>query len=234
RSFLISTAISSSLVSQVYASSQFSFFEHSSCNAGTAFYQLTDPNPLTSDLNCHQMPNGSVAIYISDIDEGCTLRTYDSATCSPSTISGLLLAAGTCFYTGETEHIGSWRADCVGIAYTDSNGDDHGNSYSSDAGNAEVVDILATATGPVTVTQTNGEITKTVIPVKPTSSTATASSTDGAAEERASGSGTASATMSAATTSMSSLSSAGSRQKGLVMGMSTPAGIMLAIAGLLG
>jgi hypothetical protein len=77
RSLFISASISSSIVSQAYASTQFSFFEHSSCNAGTAFYQITDPNPLTSDMNCHQMPSGSVAIYIDDIDDGCT-RMYST------------------------------------------------------------------------------------------------------------------------------------------------------------
>lgn len=65
---------SSSLISRAIASTEFSFFEHSSCNAGTAFYQLTDPNPLTTDLNCHQMPAGAVALYISDIDDGCTRK----------------------------------------------------------------------------------------------------------------------------------------------------------------
>lgn len=170
-----------------------------------------------------------LATYVSESPSNhrSLVRTYSSSTCSPSTLSGLLLSAGTCFYVSESEPIGSYRADCVGIDYTDSNGDDHGNSYSVDAGDADVVDILATATGPVTVSPTNGQVTKTVIPVKVTSSSASSSATN----ERGADS-TASATSSVATTSMSSLANAGTKKRGVEM--TTPLGLVLVLAAFLG
>jgi len=131
----------------------------------------------------------------------------------------------------ESSPIGSYRADCVGIAYTDSNGEDHGNSYSPSSGDdAEIVDLLATATGPVTIPQTTGEITKTVIPVRGTES-ATATPTGAAVEETSTGS----ATSSAAKTGMSSLSNSAARQRGAVAVSTSAAGlVLLAVAGFLG
>lgn len=56
----------------VYAATQLSFFEHNSCNAGTSFEQYTDYNVLTADTSCHQLPNGTVAFYVNQIDQGCS------------------------------------------------------------------------------------------------------------------------------------------------------------------
>lgn len=77
RSLLVSTVfLSSALISGVDASSEISFFRQNSCNAGTGFYSWSNPNPLTSDVKCHPVPAGAVALYISDIDEGCTSMFY--------------------------------------------------------------------------------------------------------------------------------------------------------------
>lgn len=54
------------------ATLQLSFFEHSSCNAGTSIAQYDSPAPLQADTTCHQIQNGTVALYVDQIDEGCT------------------------------------------------------------------------------------------------------------------------------------------------------------------
>ncbi len=55
-----------------HGATQLSFFEHSSCNAGTSFQSYDDPNALQADTSCHQLPNGTVALYVHQIDDGCT------------------------------------------------------------------------------------------------------------------------------------------------------------------
>ncbi|KAK5051472.1 hypothetical protein LTR84_003124 [Exophiala bonariae] len=245
RLLVIPTALlfSSTFISLTTASTEFSFFEHSSCNAGTAFYQLTDPNPLITDLNCHQMPAGSIALYISDIDDGCLLRTYNTPNCNPSSLSGLLVNSGTCFYADAHEAVMlSWRADCAGVDYGDSNGEDHGNSYTSSsvsddgsgasegedtAESALVASILATATGPVTVSvDAQNAITKTVVPVKET--TTAASSVSGAVGDS---SMMGSATATAASTMFSSVANDADRlfpRSGLGWGLGVELGMGLA------
>ena len=56
----------------VHAATQITFFEHSSCNAGTSFAEYNDAGTLQSDTSCHQTPNGTVALYVNGIDSGCT------------------------------------------------------------------------------------------------------------------------------------------------------------------
>ena len=107
-----------------------------------------------------------------------SVRTYTSSTCDPSTPFGLLISAGTCFYIDETEPLGSWRADCLGTDYTYTNGDDPANSYSEDPGNPDVVEVLATATGAVTLLQSGKDMTLTVMPVAATVSPSAAPTSD--------------------------------------------------------
>lgn len=56
------------------ATTALTFFEHSSCNAGTSFQSYNDPNALQADTSCHQLPNGTVAVYVNQIDDGCTCK----------------------------------------------------------------------------------------------------------------------------------------------------------------
>ncbi|KAK5446569.1 hypothetical protein LTS15_009501 [Exophiala xenobiotica] len=139
-----------------HAATQLSFFEHSSCNAGTSFQSYDDPNALQADTSCHQLPNGTTALYVHQIDDGCTLRTYLSTSCDPvqSSLSGLLIPVGNCFYVEEGTNLGSWRADCPGVDYSSTNGLDTGNSYTNNAndGGDNVYSALVTATGAVTLT----------------------------------------------------------------------------------
>jgi len=138
------------------AASQLSFFEHSSCNAGTSVSQYEDPNALQADTTCHQVPNATVAMYVDQIDQGCSLRIYLSTDCDASAFSlaGLLIGAGTCFYVEEGVELGSWRPDCPNVDYSSTDGADTGNSYSNgqDDGGANVEAALVTATGAVTLT----------------------------------------------------------------------------------
>ncbi|EHY56402.1 hypothetical protein ABEF92_006630 [Exophiala dermatitidis] len=117
----------------VYAATQLSFFEHNSCNAGTSFEQYTDYNVLTADTSCHQLPNGTVAFYVNQIDQGCSIRSYTSSNCNPSSssLAGVLIGVGTCFYIDEGVDLGSWRPDCLGVDYSSTNGLDTSNSYTS-------------------------------------------------------------------------------------------------------
>lgn len=57
-----------------HAATQLSFFEHSSCNTGTSFQSYDDPNALQADTSCHQLPNGTTALYVHQIDDGCTCK----------------------------------------------------------------------------------------------------------------------------------------------------------------
>ena len=84
------------------------------------------------------------------------MRTYLSTSCDPaqSSLSGLLIPVGNCFYVEEGTTLGSWRADCAGVDYSSTNGLDTGNSYTNHAndGGDTVYSALVTATGAVTLT----------------------------------------------------------------------------------
>ncbi|KIV95778.1 hypothetical protein PV10_03393 [Exophiala mesophila] len=184
RSILLTSLLSSPLIPRVSGANVFSYFQLSSCNAGTAFYQYSDPNNLVHDINCHQVPNGTVAMYIDELDEGCTLRTYTSKTCSPSELSGVLITPGTCFYADHAIQLGSWRADCIGADYSFTNGDDTENSWTSDSGSADgIEEVLGTATGPVTITEHQAVMTKTVVPVRATDTDDTVTSATSTASD---------------------------------------------------
>ncbi|EXJ87297.1 hypothetical protein A1O3_04256, partial [Capronia epimyces CBS 606.96] len=55
-----------------HATTQLSFFEHNSCNAGTSFEVYTDYNALTADTSCHELSNGTIAFYVNQMDQGCS------------------------------------------------------------------------------------------------------------------------------------------------------------------
>ncbi|EXJ87296.1 hypothetical protein A1O3_04255, partial [Capronia epimyces CBS 606.96] len=103
----------------------------------------------------------------------CLVRSYLSSNCDPSasSLAGLLITVGTCFYIDEGVSLGSWRADCAGVDYTYTTGLDKSNSYSNSSNAAPAVQsILRTATGVVTVTPASS--------YSSTASPAAASSTD--------------------------------------------------------
>lgn len=117
-------------------------------------------------------------------DTWFAVRTYTSNTCSPSELSGVLITPGTCFFADHATQLGSWRADCIDADYSFTNGDDIGNSWSSDTGGADgIVEILATATGPVTITERQAVMTKTVVPVRGTDTDDTTASATGTASD---------------------------------------------------
>ncbi len=62
------------LATQVLAVTDLTFFEHTYCNAGTLFDEYDDTNSLVADTSCHQLPNGTVALYVNEIDDGCTSK----------------------------------------------------------------------------------------------------------------------------------------------------------------
>lgn len=153
--------------------------------------------------------------------------------------------AGTCFFPNEAKAVmGSWRADCMGISYSDSDAEDHGNSYSTSTPNeggegedgadpAHVVSILATATGPVTIStsQTSEDhVTKTVVPVSATSSSSEVDSTTGSATTPAARTTASSA---ASTTSSSVPNDAGLSCQRSGLKLMTSVGLVLALAGIL-
>lgn len=133
----------------------------------------------------------------------------------------------------------------MGIDYTDSDAEDHGNSYSSSApgeggeGEAEdgadpahVVSVLATATGPVTIapSQTSDEhVTKTVVPVSASSSSEVDSTTGTATTPAA----RTTASSAASTTSSSVPNDAGLSCQRSDLRLMTSVGLMLALAGIL-
>ncbi|EXJ83459.1 hypothetical protein A1O1_07082 [Capronia coronata CBS 617.96] len=171
-----------------------------------------DPNPLTADTSCHQFLNGTVAFYVNQIDQGCSIRSYLSSNCDPSTssIAGILIAVGTCFYVDEGVNLGSWRPDCAGVDYSSSNGLDKGNSYSNGTNTAPAVQsVLMTATGGVvTFTGVTASPTSSATPIStstatPTTATAAAGSASGTAgaASGSSASGTNGAAASASATS---------------------------------
>ncbi|KAI1619690.1 hypothetical protein EDD37DRAFT_654582 [Exophiala viscosa] len=182
----------------VHAATQITFFEHSSCNAGTSFAQYNDAGTLQSDTSCHQTPNGTVALYVNGIDSGCTLRTYESTNCDPSasSLAGLDVSVGTCFYVEEGVTLGSWRPDCSGIDYSSTNGEDTGSSYASSSSGV---------TGVVTLTASSTTSSSSTSMSSSTQSTSTsASSTVSSASGSGSGSTTATPTATAAATKASS------------------------------
>ncbi|KAJ9645632.1 hypothetical protein H2204_001213 [Knufia peltigerae] len=184
------------------ATTALTFFEHSSCNAGTSFQSYNDPNALQADTSCHQLPNGTVAVYVNQIDDGCTLRIYTSSDCSPlaSSPAGLLVPGGNCFFVDEGVDLGSWRPDCAGVDYSSSNGLDRGNSYSNNAndGSDEIYSALVTANGGVvTLTATAAASTSTSSSTSQETAAATTSASGGNSTSGAAGKGGASQTTSA-------------------------------------
>ncbi|KIW19236.1 hypothetical protein PV08_03530 [Exophiala spinifera] len=191
-----------------HAALALTFFEHSSCNAGTSFQSYNDPNALQADTSCHQLPNGTVALYVNQIDQGCTLRIYLSSDCSPLAPSpaGLLVPAGNCFFVEEGVDLGSWRPDCAGVDYSSSNGLDKGNSYNNNTndGSADIYSALVTATGVVTVTAASSSSTTA------SSSSATAASIPGNNTTSGDGNSGGNATTTMTTTTTNTTTTGGS------------------------
>jgi len=93
------------------------------------------------------------------------VRVYLSKDCdaSVSSLAGLLIGVGTCFYVEEGVELGSWRPDCSNVDYSSTNGEDTGNSYSNgqDDGGTNVESALETATGALTLTAGSAASTST-------------------------------------------------------------------------
>ncbi|KAL2401581.1 hypothetical protein ABEF93_007303 [Exophiala dermatitidis] len=233
-----------------YAATQLSFFEHNSCNAGTSFEQYTDYNVLTADTSCHQLPNGTVAFYVNQIDQGCSIRSYTSSNCNPSSssLAGVLVGVGTCFYIDEGVDLGSWRPDCPGVDYSSTNGLDTSNSYtstssntnnnnngnSSGSSNSTITTTPAAAPGQSSnsgadaavqsvIKTATGAVTFTPVTTSTTSASASASASDSGSgsdstSAAASGTSTGTGTGSATGTAKTSKSTSANGAAGLSMG----------------
>ncbi|KAJ4524396.1 hypothetical protein HRR83_002517 [Exophiala dermatitidis] len=249
-----------------YAATQLSFFEHNSCNAGTSFEQYTDYNVLTADTSCHQLPNGTVAFYVNQIDQGCSIRSYTSSNCDPSSssLAGVLIGVGTCFYIDEGVDLGSWRPDCPGVDYSSTNGLDTSNSYTSTSSNNNGSNGNSSGSSNSTITITSaaapgqssnsgadaavqsviktatGAVTFTPVTTSTTSASASDSgsgsgSGSDSTSAAASGTGTGTGTVSGSATGTANTSTSTNGAAGLSMGpLMTSFGTVMAAFALLG
>ncbi|KIV82759.1 hypothetical protein PV11_04841 [Exophiala sideris] len=200
-----------------HAATQLTFFEHSSCNAGTSFARYNDAGTLQSDTSCHQTANGTVALYVNGIDSGCTVRTYQSTNCDPSasSLAGLDVSLGTCFYVEEGVTLGSWRPDCSGVDYSSTNGEDQGSSYASSS---------SSITGVITLTASSTSSSSSTSMSSSTQTTAASSSASGsstatqATSVAGSGSATGSSSVASKTASSDAISTIGLSLNMLMVG----------------
>lgn len=100
------------------ATTALTFFEHSSCNAGTSFQSYNDPNALQADTSCHQLPNGTVAVYVNQIDDGCTCK-FCSVLFRPQSSSCLYIFAVFCcarqYVSASLPRPGTFYSFCCGV-----------------------------------------------------------------------------------------------------------------------
>ncbi|ETN42804.1 uncharacterized protein HMPREF1541_01962 [Cyphellophora europaea CBS 101466] len=102
------------LVHHALSASNVQTFPSTNCEPGTSLSVYNSDAAGSEDQDCKTAPEGTTAIWVETLDEGCTVRTFSSPSCSDNL--GLGIIPNTCYFRNPSPDpviIGSWRIVCV-------------------------------------------------------------------------------------------------------------------------